>query len=90
MAFGGVHPFMLKKAAAGGGDLFLVAPCIVGSAVLCEDTGANDPSVDDVVQYGDFSGTYCGTVTATGQSGSAVHDISASGFGDCAECADEL
>ena len=91
MAFGGVHPFMLKKAAAASGDLFSVAPCLGGSAVLCEDTGSLAPSVDDIITYGDGSTDYCGTVTATGQGGSAAYDISSLGtFASCEACAESL
>jgi len=93
MAFGGVHPFMLKSGAAGGGggDLFSVTPCLGGSAVLCEDTGELAPSVDDVITYGDGSTDYCGTISATGQGGSAAYDISSLGtFTDCDECAESL
>ena len=90
MAFGGVHPFMLKKAAAGG-DLFSVTPCLGGSAVLCEDTGGISPSVDDVVTYGDGGlSDYCGTIAATGQGGSAAYDLTGTGFLDCSECASSL
>ena len=89
MAFGGVHPFMLKKAAAAGGDLFSVTPCLGGSAVLCEDTMGIEPSVDDVVTYSDGT-EYCGTVSATGQGGTAAYDLSGSGYIDCDECAESL
>tara|TARA_R100001244_G_C5146026_1_gene128813 strand:- start:96 stop:374 length:279 start_codon:yes stop_codon:yes gene_type:complete len=87
MAFGGVHPFMLKKAAAASGDLFSVTPCLGGAAVLCEDTGSLAPSVSDVVTYGDLSNTYCGTIAATGQGGSAVYDLVDDGYLDCDDCA---
>ena len=93
MAFGGVHPFMLKKAAAagaGGGDLFSVTPCAGGSNVLCEDTGSIAPSASDVVTYGDGSTDYCGTIYSTGQSGTAVYNLSGTGFSDCTECESSL
>jgi hypothetical protein len=92
MAFGGIHPFMLKKAAAGGGgDLYSVTPCLGGAAVLCEDTMIVAPSVDDVVSYTDSSyNYYCGTVAATGQGGTAAYDLDSSGFTDCDDCADYI
>jgi hypothetical protein len=88
MAFGGVHPFMLKSSAAGG-DLFSVTPCLGGSAVLCEDTLPVAPSVDDVVTYSDGT-EYCGTVSATGQGGTAAYDLTGSGYYDCDECDESL
>lgn len=82
---------MLKASGGGGGgDLFSVTPCLGGSAVLCEDTGSLEPSVDDVVTYGDLSNTYCGTIAATGQGGSAVYDLIDSGYLDCDDCAESL
>ena len=91
MAFGGVHPFMLKSGVAASGDLFSVTPCLGGSAVLCEDTGSIAPSVGEVITYGDGSTDYCGTIAATGQGGSAAYDISSPGtFSNCSECAASL
>ena len=87
MAFGGIHPFFLKKAAASGG-LFLVTPCAGGANVLCEDTGSVEPSVDDVVIYGDD--TYCGTVYSTGQSGTAAYDLDEVFSGNCTDCQSSL
>ena len=90
MAFGGVHPFMLKKAAAASGDLFSVTPCLGGAAVLCEDTMTVDPSVDDVVVYTASGSQYCGTVSATGQGETAAYDLESKGFSSCSECASSI
>ena len=90
MAFGGIHPFLLKKAAGAGGDLFSVTPCLGGFAVLCEDTMSVEPSVDDVVTYTGSGSEYCGTVSATDQGGTAAYDLSSSGFADCEECSESL
>ena len=90
MAFGGVHPFMLKSGAVVATDLFSVTPCLGGSAVLCEDTLGYMPAVDDVIQYGDGTTYYCGTVTATDQGGTAAYDISDTGYLDCDDCASSL
>jgi hypothetical protein len=84
---------MLKAGSGGGGgggDLFSVTPCLGGSAVLCEDTLDVAPSVDDVVTYTDSSTEYCGTVSATGQGGTAAYDLSGSGYYDCDECDESL
>ena len=89
MAFGGIHPFMLKKAAAGG-DLFSVTPCMGGSAVLCEDTYSLEPSVGDVVSYTDYSDVFCGTVAATSQGGTAAFDLEQGGFTDCSDCESQI
>lgn len=86
MAFGGVHPFMLKSG-SGSGDLFSVTPCAGGANVLCEDTLGESPIVDDVVMYGDGTTFYCGTVAATGQGGTAAFDIDSTGYADCDDCA---
>ena len=88
MAFGGVHPFMLKKAGGGGGDLFSVTPCGGGANVLCADPMDADPSVNDVVIYDEY--TACGTVYSTGQGGTADYDLDEIFDGDCSQCVGSL
>lgn len=92
MAFGGVHPFMLKAAGdgggGGGGDLFSVTPCAGGARVLCDDPYGAMPAVDDIVIYD--GNTACGTVYSTGQGGTADYDLDEIFDGNCSECESSL
>jgi hypothetical protein len=71
----------------GSGSYIEVQNCADSSTHIVDDYSGISPSVGDVISYYDTNWTnvYCGTVTATGVSGTANYYLSSSYY-DCDEC----